>query len=77
MNKEFAITLLSAVILGSILGVLLTNQLLGFIYKFHISISAPTIAFSILIIIAAAFTTTSSTIYSTANRNPSETLRDE
>ena len=77
LNKEFAITMLIAVIIGSVLGVILTNQLLGFIYKFHISVGVITILISTLIIVIAALLTTSSTIYSAANTNPSETLRDE
>ena len=77
LNKEFAITMLIAVIIGSVVGVILTNQLLGFIYKFHISVGVITIIISALIIVIAALLTTSSTIYAAANTNPSETLRDE
>ena len=77
LNKEFAITMVIAVILGSALGAFLTGQLLDFIYKFHISVGIIPILVSILIVIGAAFITTSTTIYSAANTNPSETLRDE
>ena len=77
LNKDFAITMAGAIVLGSVAGILLTNQLLNFIYKFHISIGAFTIVFSAIIIVGAAFLTTSATIYSAANTNPSETLRDE
>ena len=77
LNKEFGLTMVIAVFLGSLLGIFLTNQLLDFIYKFHIEIGVLPITFSILIIFVAALLTTSATIYSAANTNPSETLRDE
>ncbi len=77
MNREFALTMVFALVIGSIGGTILTNQLLNFIYKFHISAGVVPIAISAVIILVAAFLTTSATIYSAANTNPSETLRDE
>jgi ABC-type antimicrobial peptide transport system permease subunit len=77
MNRYFGITMLAALILGSALGYLLTNQLLEFIYKYHIDIGPAAILPSVLIVLTAALLTTSATIYGAANTNPSDTLRDE
>ncbi len=77
LNREFAITMLIAVILGSGFGVFLTNQILDIIYEYHISSGTIPIVISSIIVVILAFLTTSSTIYSAANTNPSETLRDQ
>lgn len=77
LNREFAITMAIAVLLGGTLGVFLSNQLLNLIYKFHISVGAFTVVLAAFMVVLAAFLTTSATIFSAANTNPSETLRDE
>ena len=77
LNKEFAITMTIAVVLGCILGIFLTNQLLNFIYKYHIGVGPIPIMLGSILIIVVAFLTTSATIYQAANMNPSQTLRDE
>lgn len=77
MNRDFAITMILAVVFGSALGIFLTNQLLNFIYKYHIGVGVFPVLMSIIFIVGTAFLTTSMTIFSAANMNPSETLRDE
>ena len=77
LNRDFAITMILAIVIGSALGIFLTSELLNFIYKFHIGVGVFSVLISIVFIVATAFLTTSATIFSAANMNPSETLRDE
>ena len=77
INKEFAIILASAMIIGSVAGYFLTNILLKKIYSTHIEVSYFTLALCGLFIFAVGLATTSGTILKAASANPAHTLRDE
>jgi putative ABC transport system permease protein len=77
LNKEFAIILALAVILGSTGGYFLTNSLMGNLYAQHIGIGLVTIALCGVTIFIIGISTTSTTIFKTATDNPTKTLRSE
>jgi len=77
LNKEFAIILLLAALLGGSGGYFLTNALLGNLYAQHIEIGFLTMMLSTLAIFITGISTTSSTIFRTASDNPTKSLRSE
>jgi len=77
LNTGFFWTMLIASVAGAILGYVLTNQILGIMYKYHISVGVLTLIFGSLFVLIVALLTTSLTILSAANTNPAYILRDE
>lgn len=77
INKEFVIIMGIAVILGGIIGQILTGALLDEIYSFHIDVSIFIVALCGLLIFAVGILTTSGTIFKAAHANPVDTLRSE
>ena len=77
MNTGFFWTLLIAGILGAFLAYFITDQILGVIYRYHISIGWITLMAGSLAVFFVALITTSMTILSAANTNPAYILRDE
>ncbi len=77
LNKEFAIILALAAVLGGSGGFLLTNALLGNLYAQHIEIGLLTIVLCSLSIFAIGILTTSTTILTAATDDPTKTLRNE
>lgn len=77
MNKEFAVILGLAMILGGVGGFFLTSTLLKDLYAQHIEISLVYILLSGAVIFIIGILTTSGTIYRAAVSDPTDTLRDE
>lgn len=77
LNKEFAIILALAVILGSTGGYFLTNALMSSLYIQHIEVGTVTIALCSLTIFVIGILTTSTTVFKTATDDPTKTLRSE
>jgi putative ABC transport system permease protein len=77
LNKEFAIVLLIASLLGSVSGYYLTNALLDEIYAYHIQVGIVPIIACALAIFVIGIIATSSTILGAARSNPVDTLRSE
>lgn len=77
INREFIIILGIAALIGSAAGFFLTTAVLELIYEFHVAVGMiPLIIASLVIILVALFTTTS-TIFKTANTNPAYILRND
>jgi len=77
LNSGFFWTLLFASVAGAVLGYILTNQILGTMYRFHIDVSIGTLILSSLGVLIVALLTTTFIILSAANTNPAYILRDE
>jgi len=77
LNREFAIILALAALLGGYGGYFLTNTLLNDLYAQHIEIGFMTIGLCSLSIFIIGISTTSTTIFSTATDDPTKTLRNE
>jgi putative ABC transport system permease protein len=77
VNRQFAIILLVAMILGGVGGALLTNALLKDLYAYHMSVSAMTVLFCGLTVFLLGLSVTSGTIVKAAIANPKDTLRNE
>ena len=77
LNSGFFWTLLLASMTGAVLGYVLTNQILGVMYRFHIDIGIGTLIFGSLGVLIVALLTTTLIILSAANTNPAHILRDE
>lgn len=77
LNREFAIILVAAAIVGSIGGYYLTTALLEEIYEYYLPVGLLPIALCALAVFAMGIVTTSSTIFRAARANPVETLRTE
>jgi putative ABC transport system permease protein len=77
VNKEFAIVLGSAAILGGVGGYFLTVALMNSLYVQHIDVGFLTVSLCGLIIFVVGLSTTSGTIFKAAVTNPTETLRNE
>ena len=54
INKAFSITLALAMVLGSGLGYLISNAVLGLIYKYHVEASLTTSTLSAIFIVAVS-----------------------
>jgi ABC-type antimicrobial peptide transport system permease subunit len=77
LNREFAIILTLAAMLGGSGGYFLTNTLLNDLYAQHIEIGFVTIILCSLSVFVIGIFTTSTTIFSTAIDDPTKTLRNE
>lgn len=77
LNREFAVILIIAIILGSAGGIFLTNVLLTDLYAQHLEIGIFTVVLCSLAIFIIGIATTSGTIFRTALLNPTDTLRSE
>jgi ABC-type antimicrobial peptide transport system permease subunit len=77
LNREFAIILALAALLGSGGGYFLTTALLSDLYAQHIEIGSVTIVCCSLIVFIIGISTTSTTIFRTATANPAESLRND
>ncbi len=77
VNREFAIILIMAMVLGSSGGYFLTTALMGSLYAQHIQIGVITILLCSLTIFIIGITTTSTTIFKTATDDPTKALRSE
>jgi len=77
LNREFAIILILAGVLGSSSAYFLTTALLGNVSAQHIEIEFITIVLCSLTIFIIGISTTSTTIFKTATDDPTKTLRSE
>jgi ABC-type antimicrobial peptide transport system permease subunit len=77
VNREFAIILMMAMVLGSSGGYFLTTTLMGNLYAQHIQIGLVTILLCSLTIFIIGISTTSTTIFKTATDDPTKALRSE
>jgi putative ABC transport system permease protein len=77
LNSGFFWTLIIASAVGAVLGYILTNQILGIMYRFHIDVGIGTLIFGSLGVLIVALLTTTFIILSAANTNPAYILRDE
>lgn len=77
LNKDFAIVLGLAAVVGGIGGYFLTNAFLNSLYVQHIEIGFVTVTFCGLVIFIIGISTTTGTIFKAALTNPTETLRNE
>jgi putative ABC transport system permease protein len=77
LNKEFAIILTVAAILGGVAGFYLTSLLMDEIYAYHITVGVIPIVLCALAVFIVGILTTSSTIYKAAKSNPVDSLRTE
>ncbi|HMJ70260.1 MAG TPA: ABC transporter permease [Cyclobacteriaceae bacterium] len=77
LNREFAIVLACATVIGGVAGYALTNTLLGSLYSQFISAGAFSIAVSVFAIMGMGLLVTSSTIARAATSNPVDSLRTE
>jgi len=77
LNKVFIIVLVVATLLGSIAAIFLINGLMGSIYAYYQAIDLLTIMMPIAIVFGISFIISSLRIFSTAQKNPVESLRYE
>ncbi len=77
INKEFAIILIVAAILGSIGGKYLAGLLMSSIWKYYLSPDTMTLLISSGLLFVIATLTVGFKVYNAANMNPVNTLRDE
>jgi putative ABC transport system permease protein len=77
LNREFAIILAWAVVLGSAGGYFLTTALMGNLYAQHIEIGWGTVVLCSLAVFIIGISTTSTIIFKTATDDPTKTLRSE
>ena len=77
INREFAIILALAALLGGGGGYLLTNTLLNDLYAQHTEIGFMTIVLCSISVFSIGISTTSTTIFRTATDDPTKTLRNE
>ena len=75
INFEFVVILLTAAILGGAGGYLLTNALLSDLYAQHIGVNILTVIISGVFIFLVGTSTTSMTIWNTANSNPVDAIK--
>lgn len=77
LGKEFAIILVIAATIGSLIGFFLSSMLLDEIYAYHIEVGILTTVAAAIIICAVGLISTSSIILKAAVANPVVSLRDE
>jgi putative ABC transport system permease protein len=77
LNKEFAIILSVASILGAVAGFYLTGTILSVIYAHHTPVGLASVIVCALVIFCVGIFTTSSTIVKAARANPIDSLRNE
>jgi putative ABC transport system permease protein len=76
VNKQFALILLVAMIVGGIAGALSTNALLTDLYTYHMAVSATTVLLCAFAVFLLGVLVTSGTIIKAANASPKDTLRN-
>lgn len=77
LNREFVFILSAAVLIGGVLGYLLTNALLASLYRQFSGVGVLALVSGASIILVMGLTATSSTILKAAGDNPTESLRSE
>jgi putative ABC transport system permease protein len=77
INKEFAIVLLIACVLGSFLGAYLSEQLMNSIWDYYQKATLTTLIISSLVLLLASVLSIGYKVYKTTRLNPSTVLRDE
>ncbi len=77
INRSFVIVLLIALVVGTVLGYLVSDTVLGLIYKYYIDVSALTIGISGIFIVVLSLITITSAVIAPANANPVLGLREE
>lgn len=77
VNRSFTLMLLMALILGSALGYLISDQVLGLIYKYHAEASIPVSLLSGAFIVVLSIIIISNVVRVPANSNLVNGLRDE
>ncbi len=77
INRTFVIVLMIALIVGSALGYLISDGVLGLIYKYYIDVSAITVTISGIFIVVLSLIAITSAIVAPANANPVVGLREE
>jgi ABC-type antimicrobial peptide transport system permease subunit len=76
LNKEFAVVLLSAVVIGGASGYFLTNALLASLYKQFTGVGALSLVVSLGIVVVIGLAVTSSVIVRAAITNPVNSLKE-
>lgn len=76
INVEFALILLTAVVLGGFGGHILTGALLSDLYAQHIDVNLATVVISGVFVALIGLSATSMTIWTTASSNPVKALKD-
>jgi ABC-type antimicrobial peptide transport system permease subunit len=77
LNREFAIILAIAAVVGATGGYYVTSLLLSTLFAYHVPVSlAPVVACGV-VVFAMGLLTTSATILRAARANPVDTLRSE
>lgn len=77
VNRSFTFILLTALILGSALGYLVSDQVLGLIYKYHAAASVPVSLLSGAFVVLLSLIIIAKVVLTPANANPVYGLRDD
>ncbi|MEJ1239165.1 ABC transporter permease [Chryseolinea sp. T2] len=77
VNREFVITLVVASMLGSYAGYMWCNTLMATIWKYHQGVGVLTMLIAVSVMLLASIGTIAFRVFSIANTNPVNTLRDE
>lgn len=77
LSKQFVVILMISGVIGGTIGYLETGFLLGQIYAYHIDTQLFSVLAGILVVGAAGFFTTTTTVFKAAQADPVKTLRDE
>ena len=77
INKEFAIVLLIACVLGSFLGAFLSQQLMSSIWDYYQKATLTTLLTSSCVLLITSVLSIGYKVYKTTRLNPSTVLRDE
>lgn len=77
VNTEFVIILLSASIIGVIVGSYMASMLMGSIWDYYLAATASTFAISVFLMLFISFLSIAFKTYNAAKMNPAKTLRDE
>jgi ABC-type antimicrobial peptide transport system permease subunit len=77
VNREFIVILLVASVLGTWAGYTWCNTILAAIWRYHQEVNIMTFSFAVALLIGVSLVTIGYKVFSLANVNPVETLRDE
>lgn len=77
INFEFLVILLISCIIGGVLGIFMSNALMGSIWRFYEKISIMTIVISSVLMLLLSALTVAFKTYNTVKMNPVKVLRDE
>lgn len=77
INRSFTLILLIALVLGSALGYLISDQVLGLIYKYHAAASVPVSLLSGAFVVLLSLIIIAKVVLTPANANPVYGLRDD